>query len=155
MGHICIDLPNTNNKWVEFGLMNVSTFIIGLANVDTIRTLTQHEHNPSTIIATPRRSHYLLERNETRNFWFPSVTLVAWTNFVSYPDSFRPPVSRRLRREVLFLFFLPLPTVSHTLPFFFSFPSLLFLFVFFFFPFLFSLSLFPLSFLHRIFFGLT
>ena len=44
MGHIRVDLPNTNNKWVGFGLTNVDTFIIrvgfGLANVDTIRTLT-------------------------------------------------------------------------------------------------------------------
>ena len=58
MGHICVDLPNTNNKWVEFELANVDTFIIrigfGLANVDTIRKLTRHEHDPSTRIATPR-----------------------------------------------------------------------------------------------------
>ena len=59
MGHIRIDLPNTNNKWVGFGLANVDMFIIrvrfGLANVDTIRTLTrhEHEHDPSTRIATP------------------------------------------------------------------------------------------------------
>ena len=57
MGHILIGLPNTNNKWVEFELVNVDTFIIrvgfGLANVDTIRTLTRHEHNPWTRIATP------------------------------------------------------------------------------------------------------
>ena len=52
MGHIHVDLPNTNNKWVEFGLANVDTFIIhvgfGLANVDTIRTLTRHEHDSLT-----------------------------------------------------------------------------------------------------------
>ena len=52
MGHIRIDPPNTNNKWVEFELANVDTFIIrvgfGLANVDTIRTLTRHEHDPLT-----------------------------------------------------------------------------------------------------------
>ena len=44
MSHIRIDLPNTNNKWVEFGLINVDTFIIRVGfesvNIDTIRTLT-------------------------------------------------------------------------------------------------------------------
>ena len=57
MGHIRVDPPNTNNKWVEFGLANVDTFIIrvefGLANVDTIYTLTRYEHDPLTRIATP------------------------------------------------------------------------------------------------------
>ena len=57
MGHIRVDPPNTNNKWVEFGLANVDMFIIrvgfGLTNVDTIRTLTQHKHDPLTRIATP------------------------------------------------------------------------------------------------------
>ena len=57
MGHIRVDLPNTNNKLVGFGLANVDTFIIyvgfGLTNVDTIRTLIRHEHDPSTQIATP------------------------------------------------------------------------------------------------------
>ena len=57
MGHIRVDPPNTNNKWVEFELANVDTFIIrvgfGLANVDTIRTLTRHEQDPLTRIATP------------------------------------------------------------------------------------------------------
>ena len=57
MSNIRVDLPNTNNKWVGFGLANVDTFIIrvgfGLANVDTIRTLTRHEHDPLTRIATP------------------------------------------------------------------------------------------------------
>ena len=52
MGYIRVDMSNTNNKWVEFGLANVDTFIIlvrfGLANVDTIRTLTRHEHDPLT-----------------------------------------------------------------------------------------------------------
>ena len=56
MGHIRVDLSNTNNKWVEFLLINVDTFIIcvrfGLTNVDTIRTLTRDEHNLSTRIAT-------------------------------------------------------------------------------------------------------
>ena len=57
MGHIRINLPNTNNKWVGFGLANVDTFIIrigfGLANIDTIRTLTRHEYDPLTQIVTP------------------------------------------------------------------------------------------------------
>ena len=57
MGHIRVDLHNTNNKWIEFELANIDTFIIrigfGLANVDTIRTLTRHEHDPLTRIATP------------------------------------------------------------------------------------------------------
>ena len=65
MGHIRVDLPNTNNKWVEFGLANVDTFIIrvgfGLANVDTIRILTRHKHDPSTQIVTPRL-HRLLQK---------------------------------------------------------------------------------------------
>ena len=43
-------------------LANVDTFIIrvgfGLANVDTIRTLTRHEHDPSTQIATPMFDDY-------------------------------------------------------------------------------------------------
>ena len=59
MGHICVDLPNTNNKWVEFVLANVDTFIIrvrfGLANVDMIRTLTRHKHDPLTRITTLTR----------------------------------------------------------------------------------------------------
>ena len=59
MGHIRVDLPNTNNKWVGFGLANVDTFIIRvgfeLTNIDTIRTLTQHEHDPSTRITNPSR----------------------------------------------------------------------------------------------------
>ena len=37
-------LPNMNNKWVEFELANIDTFIIyvglDLMNIDTIRTLT-------------------------------------------------------------------------------------------------------------------
>ena len=44
MGHIPVDPPNTNNKWVGFELANVDTLIIrvgfGLANVDTIHILT-------------------------------------------------------------------------------------------------------------------
>ena len=50
-------MPNTNNKWVEFGLANVDTFIIrvgfGFANVDTIHILTRHEYDPSTQIVIP------------------------------------------------------------------------------------------------------
>ena len=57
MGHIRVDLPNTNNKWVEFWLVNVDTFIIrvgfGLTNIDMIHILTRHEHDPSTHIVTP------------------------------------------------------------------------------------------------------
>ena len=52
MSYIRVDLPNTNNKLVGFGLANVDTFIIrvgfGLANVDTIRVLTRYEHDSST-----------------------------------------------------------------------------------------------------------
>ena len=51
MSSIRVDQPNTNNKWVGFGLANVDTFIIrvgfGLANFDTICTLTRYEHDPS------------------------------------------------------------------------------------------------------------
>ena len=57
MSHILVGLSNMNNKWVGFGLENVDTFIIRvgfrLANVDTIRTLTRHEHDSLTRIATP------------------------------------------------------------------------------------------------------
>ena len=57
MGHIRIDLPNTNNKLVEFRLENVDTFIIRvgfeLTNVDTIRTLIRHEYDQLTRIVTP------------------------------------------------------------------------------------------------------
>ena len=52
MGHIRVDLPNTNNKWVEFGLANVDTFIIRirfeLPNIDTIRILTRYEYDSLT-----------------------------------------------------------------------------------------------------------
>ena len=61
MSHIRVNLPNTNNKWVEFGLANIDTFIIrvgfGLTNVDTISILTRHEHDSLTRIATPNSSH--------------------------------------------------------------------------------------------------
>ena len=60
MGHIRVDPPNTNNKWVMFRLANVDTFIIrvgcGLTNVDTIHTLTRYKHDPLTRIATPNGS---------------------------------------------------------------------------------------------------
>ena len=55
MGHIRVDMPNTNNKWIGFGLANIDTFIIRvgfeLTNVNAIRILTRHEHDPSTRIA--------------------------------------------------------------------------------------------------------
>ena len=61
MNHISVDLPNTNNKWVGFELANVGMFIIRigfeLENADTIRTLTRHEHVPSTRIFTPTCTH--------------------------------------------------------------------------------------------------
>ena len=45
MGHIRIDLFNTNNKWVEFELTNVNAFIIhvkfGLTSIDMIHILTR------------------------------------------------------------------------------------------------------------------
>ena len=57
MSHIRVDPLNTNNKWIGFELANVDMFIIpvgfGLANVDTIRILTRHKHDPLTQIATP------------------------------------------------------------------------------------------------------
>ena len=57
MGYIGVDLPNTNNKWVEFGLANVDTFIIrvgfGLTNVNTIRILIRHEYDPLIRITIP------------------------------------------------------------------------------------------------------
>ena len=66
MSHIRVDLLNTNNKWVGFGLTNVDTFIIRvgfeLENVDMIRILTQHEHDPSTRITTPTQNAYWVEK---------------------------------------------------------------------------------------------
>ena len=57
MGHIRVDPSNMNNKWVEFRLANVDTFIIrvgfGLANGDTIRILIRYEHDSLTRITTP------------------------------------------------------------------------------------------------------
>ena len=51
MSHILVDLPNMNNKLAEFGLVNIDTFIIRiefrLLNINTIRTLTRHEHDQS------------------------------------------------------------------------------------------------------------
>ena len=44
MGHIRVDLRNTNDKWVEFELVNIDIFIIRvkfrLTNVNTIHILT-------------------------------------------------------------------------------------------------------------------
>ena len=44
MGRILINLSNTNNKGIEFGLINIDTFIIrikfGLMIIDTIRIFT-------------------------------------------------------------------------------------------------------------------
>ena len=47
MGHIRVDLSNTNNKWVEFELANIDMLIIirigfgfELTNIDTIHILT-------------------------------------------------------------------------------------------------------------------
>ena len=61
MSHIRVDPFNTNNKWVEFELANIDTFIIriefGLANVDMIRTLIRHEHDSLTRIVTPSFKH--------------------------------------------------------------------------------------------------
>ena len=52
MRHIRIDMSNTNNKWVEFELAHIDTFIIhvgfGLMNVNMISTLARHKHDPST-----------------------------------------------------------------------------------------------------------
>ena len=57
MGHIRVDLLNTTNKWVEFELTNVDTFIISirfrLVNINTIRILTRYEYDPSSRIVTP------------------------------------------------------------------------------------------------------
>ena len=62
MGHIRVDLPNTNNKWVGFGLTNVDTFIIrvgfGLVNVDTILILTRYKHDPSIQIVTSNNNKH-------------------------------------------------------------------------------------------------
>ena len=57
MSHIRVDLSNTNNKLVGFGLSNIDTFIIrvgfGLTNIDTIHILTRYEHASSTRIIIP------------------------------------------------------------------------------------------------------
>ena len=61
MSHICVDPPNTNNKWVEFGLVNVDRFIIRvrfvLVNIDMIRILTRYEHDPLIRITTLNRAN--------------------------------------------------------------------------------------------------
>ena len=66
MSHICVDLLNTNNKWVGFGLANVDTFIIHvgfeLENVDMIRILKRHEHDPSTRITKPTQNACWVEK---------------------------------------------------------------------------------------------
>ena len=58
MGHIYIDMPNTDNKWVEFGLANVDIFIIrigfGLMNINAIHILIRYEYDLYTRIDTPR-----------------------------------------------------------------------------------------------------
>ena len=49
MSYIRVDLPNTKNKWVGFGLANIDMFIIrvrfGLTNIDPIRILTRYDTN--------------------------------------------------------------------------------------------------------------
>ena len=49
MDHIR-DLPNTNNKCIGFGLVNIEMFIIHigfkLTNIDTIYTLIRHKYDP-------------------------------------------------------------------------------------------------------------
>ena len=63
MGHIHVDPPYTNNKWVGFGFANVDTFIIrigfGLANIDKIRILIRYEYDSLTRIATPTKNDIL------------------------------------------------------------------------------------------------
>ena len=54
MDHICVDLPNTNNKCVVFGLANIDTFIIHVrydSYIDTIRTRCMDT------IVTPKDNH--------------------------------------------------------------------------------------------------
>ena len=67
MGYIRVDPPNTNNKWVGFGLANVDTFIIrvgfGLMNVDTINILTRHKHDPLTLTRIATLPTHLLKGN--------------------------------------------------------------------------------------------
>ena len=57
MGHIRVDLSNTNNKWIEFELANIDKFIIHvgfeLENIDTIYILIRYEYDLLTRIITP------------------------------------------------------------------------------------------------------
>ena len=74
MGHIRVDLPNTNNKWVGFGLVNVDMFIIrvgfGLVNINTIRIFTRYEHDPSTRIVTPSKNEKLQLLLQMHGLWY-------------------------------------------------------------------------------------
>ena len=85
MGHIRVDPPNTNNKWVGFGLANVDTFIIrvgfGLANVDTIHILTRHEHDPLTRIATPTHTGHSYALSARLDVATPSSVLLVPLTF--------------------------------------------------------------------------
>ena len=85
MSHIRVDLLNMNNKWVGFVLANVDTFIIrvrfGLANIDTIRILTRHEHNPSTRIATPIHTSIPTTNQLYFSHIFPSLSIYFYNNY--------------------------------------------------------------------------
>ena len=63
MSHIRVNLSDTDNKWIKFGLANINTFIIciefGLTNVDIINILTRHEHDLSTPIVIPNNNDCL------------------------------------------------------------------------------------------------
>ena len=87
MGHIHIDLPNTNNKWVEFVLLNIDTLIIHvgfeLVIVDTIRTLTRNEHK-WTRITTPNFFLFFLLQFLGSIFFFFSLVLSFFFFFCYY-----------------------------------------------------------------------
>ena len=57
MGHIRVDLPNTNNKWIGFELTNIDKFIIRVGfkseNINTICILTRYEYDLLIRITTP------------------------------------------------------------------------------------------------------